>query len=79
MAYSHSPEWMDRGRCLGDDPEEWFPESWNDDSHALRICAECPVKRQCLEYAMTQAIPDGIWGGIAPAGRARMRLEARRG
>jgi WhiB family redox-sensing transcriptional regulator len=28
------------------------------------ICAECPVKFLCLEYALEAGEDDGIWGGL---------------
>jgi len=39
---------------------------------AKRICAVCPVRAQCLDYALSGAdtwhgITTGIWGGTNPA------------
>jgi WhiB family redox-sensing transcriptional regulator len=31
---------------------------------AKRICADCPVRRECLEYALRVREPFGIWGGL---------------
>ncbi|MFM9590761.1 WhiB family transcriptional regulator [Streptomyces scabiei] len=30
---------------------------------AKRLCAVCPVRPQCLEYALTHDEREGIWGG----------------
>ncbi|MFC4950775.1 WhiB family transcriptional regulator [Pseudonocardia sp. GCM10023141] len=35
---------------------------------AKRLCAMCPVRSQCLEFAM-RAMPDGIAGGMTPQER----------
>jgi WhiB family redox-sensing transcriptional regulator len=34
------------------------------ESLAKRICAECPVRQECLEYALRVREPFGIWGGL---------------
>ena len=34
------------------------------ESAAKRICADCPVQRECLEYALRVREPFGIWGGL---------------
>ncbi|WP_338538892.1 WhiB family transcriptional regulator [Janibacter terrae] len=50
--------------CVGHPhPDWWFPERGRDDTDkALRVCASCPVRRMCRDYA--QAWDDeGVWGG----------------
>ena len=44
---------------------------------AKRICARCPVKAQCLEYALAYEAADpgsryGVYGGLSPAERERL-------
>jgi WhiB family redox-sensing transcriptional regulator len=34
------------------------------ESAAKRICVDCPVQRECLEYALRVREPFGIWGGL---------------
>jgi WhiB family redox-sensing transcriptional regulator len=36
---------------------------------AKRICAQCPVRRDCLAYALRVHEELGIWGGLDPAER----------
>ena len=43
---------------------------------ARRICAECPVKGACLEYALRNGIDHGVWGGTSE--RERRRIARRR-
>lgn len=31
---------------------------------AKAVCARCPVRRECLEYAITNREPFGVWGGL---------------
>jgi WhiB family transcriptional regulator, redox-sensing transcriptional regulator len=39
---------------------------------AKKLCAECPVKQQCLAYALANDCM-GIWGGMTDAERRKMR------
>jgi WhiB family redox-sensing transcriptional regulator len=43
---------------------------------ARRICATCPVKLPCLEYALASGIDHGVWGGASE--RERRRIARRR-
>jgi WhiB family redox-sensing transcriptional regulator len=38
------------------------------------MCAECPVRRQCLGHAMKLPESYGIWGGTSEDERAQQRL-----
>ena len=44
---------------------------------ARRMCAGCPVRAECLEYALLHRIPQGVWGGASERERRRI-LRARR-
>ncbi len=59
-------EWMDAARCATSDPEAWFPESGQPALPAKRICAKCPVREECLEFALTWDVEFGVWGGLSP-------------
>lgn len=61
---NHQP-WMAQGRCVGMDPDLFFPERGETvkAAEAKRICQGCPVKRQCGEYAVQTGDVYGIWGG----------------
>jgi WhiB family redox-sensing transcriptional regulator len=39
---------------------------------AKRVCASCPVRAQCLEYALTNRIARGVWGGASEGDRRRI-------
>lgn len=58
--------------CAQSDPEEWFPEQGGSYGHAKRVCGECPLKDPCLQFALLNNEPYGIWGGVAPRTRQRM-------
>ena len=69
--------------CAGSglDPDEWFPVSIepvtarHEAAAAIAICATCPVRAQCLELSLRHwdIGQHGIWGGLVPADRARLR------
>jgi WhiB family redox-sensing transcriptional regulator len=39
---------------------------------AKRVCAVCPVQRECLDYALRVREPFGIWGGLSEPERRRL-------
>lgn len=67
---------MALGRCKDMPPDIFFPSDGVGVEVARRICADCPAKEPCLEYAMTNHIDHGVWGGTSE--RERRRLARRR-
>lgn len=59
--------------CAQTDPEVFFPERGSvDQSHlAKSICAQCPFKTPCAEYALHFDIR-GIWGGTSEEDRRKI-------
>ena len=70
-----TPEWMQEARCRGMSPAQFFPSDSTGVEVAQRICAECPVTQECLDYALANRVDNGIWGG---ASERRRRLILRR-
>ena len=69
-------EWMAEGNCASRPPSLFFPSDGVGVDAARRICNECPVKDQCLEYALENRIDHGVWGGTSERERRRL-LKAR--
>lgn len=69
-------EWMGSGRCRDMDPAVFFPSDGIGVQNAQRICAECPMKVPCLEYALDNRVDHGVWGGTSE--RERRRILRRR-
>ena len=67
---------MLRARCRKMTPGEFFPSDGVGVEVARRICAECPVQAECLEYALEYRIDHGVWGGTSE--RERRRILRRR-
>ena len=56
-------------------PDAWFPEPPHHDladmsryrkavGFAQAICADCPVRQECLDDALSRGERHGIWGGV---------------
>jgi WhiB family transcriptional regulator, redox-sensing transcriptional regulator len=69
-------EWMARGKCKEVAPDVFFPSDGMGVIVAQRICADCPVSGECLEYALENHIDHGVWGGASE--RERRRILRRR-
>jgi len=63
---------MAQGKCWEMDPAIFFPSNGTGVGVAQRICAECPVKDTCLEYALANRIEHGVWGGASERERRRI-------
>ncbi|MCL2582846.1 MAG: WhiB family transcriptional regulator [Streptosporangiales bacterium] len=73
-------DWIEAAACLDADPELFFPVAAGEAgerqaSRAQRICDHCQVRRECLEYAMSNSQMHGIWGGTTPEDRIRARRQ----
>lgn len=49
--------------CHVGDPDLWFAESPVDLERAKALCADCPIRRACLDAALERQEPWGVWGG----------------
>ena len=79
-------DWFDDALCKGVDPNVFFPvgaggpafkdgrpSSTEDfEEEAASKCGPCPVKSECLEYAIDNRIPEGVWGGTTESQRRRI-------
>lgn len=66
------PAWMAEGLCAQVDPELFYPEKGGSVREAKQVCLACPVRAQCLTYALAQGERFGVWGGESE--RARRAL-----
>ncbi|MFZ4516394.1 MAG: WhiB family transcriptional regulator [Acidimicrobiia bacterium] len=74
--YDADHQWMLNALCRTLDPGEFFPSDGVGVDKARVICATCPVKTECLEYALRNRIDHGVWGGASE--RERRRILKRR-
>lgn len=72
-----SVRWQERALCREVvRPDVFFPET-TPEPIAKRLCGECPVRAECLAYALDHGAV-GIWGGTSTKERRRMRRQAPR-
>jgi WhiB family transcriptional regulator, redox-sensing transcriptional regulator len=69
-------EWQEKALCAQTDPEAFFPEKGGSTREAKKICTDCEVKAECLEYALANDERFGIWGGLSERERRRLRRAA---
>jgi WhiB family transcriptional regulator, redox-sensing transcriptional regulator len=77
-------DWRAEAACVGVDPDLFFPfeigaVSAKQANRARLVCARCPVRSQCLQFAMDIPEAHGIWGGTTPQERLRQRRRDREG
>jgi len=70
---SHVPQFENASCAEIDDKNLFFPDGKSDETDRLpilrKICKGCPERKECLEYAIKEEIPYGIWGGKTPSER----------
>jgi WhiB family redox-sensing transcriptional regulator len=74
--------WQQAGLCSTPHPDaNWFPEQHQAKAfptrNAIAICHQCPVRTECLDYAvLTESHRDrGIWGGLTQKERTKVRSD----
>jgi len=68
--------WRLSAVCAQTDPELFFPDKGGSAKPAKRICAQCPVRVQCLDWAQATQQSDGIYGGFSTLERRKLRHAA---
>jgi WhiB family redox-sensing transcriptional regulator len=78
--------WQVKASCRGPQATVFFPPSHSErkderlsrERAAKAICKTCPVRRDCLDYAIRIREPHGIWGGLNEVERKQL-IERRAG
>jgi WhiB family transcriptional regulator, redox-sensing transcriptional regulator len=73
-------EWQQRGACRTLDSEVFFPPSSFEpkadrqarEAKAKAVCGSCPVRVECLEWALAVREPHGVWGGCSEQERKQI-------
>jgi WhiB family transcriptional regulator, redox-sensing transcriptional regulator len=66
------------GACRDQDPDLFFPIGSSGPAllqaaQAKAVCARCPVRIDCLNYAIETGQDAGVWGGTSEEERREIR------
>jgi len=73
--------WRHKAACKGAQAGLFFQPSQFERKHerlareqaAKSICARCPVREQCLAFALAAREAHGVWGGLNEVERRKLR------
>ncbi|MEX1047375.1 MAG: WhiB family transcriptional regulator [Actinomycetota bacterium] len=76
-------DWVHKAKCREEDPELFFPIGTTGPAAeqvdaAKAICMICPVRLDCLEWALATGQDAGVWGGMSEEERRALRRARRR-
>ncbi|MGH8898546.1 MAG: WhiB family transcriptional regulator [Egibacteraceae bacterium] len=86
LARAPSTDWQEHGLCRARDASVFFPPAHFEhkpervarEAKAKAICARCPVRTECLDWALATKEPHGVWGGYSESERRQIRIGKRR-
>lgn len=69
--------WRMHAACRDHDPELFHPVGVSgpavlQELEAKKVCADCPVQRECLRFALDSGQEFGVWGGASEQDRRDM-------
>jgi WhiB family redox-sensing transcriptional regulator len=80
-------KWRLKRMCIDQNLDMFFPEDQpkfkveNEPGNPGSFCFQCPVRKECLDYAVQNEIRHGVWGGVNEETRNRLinlRIKQRR-
>jgi WhiB family redox-sensing transcriptional regulator len=71
-------DWRHKAECRTEDPELFFPVGTSGPAlaqivEAKAVCRRCPVRRECLAWALASGQDAGIWGGLTEDERRALK------
>jgi WhiB family redox-sensing transcriptional regulator len=76
-------DWHSLGTCAGAGADLFFDPTHEAspsarEAQAKAVCVSCPVFEQCLEWALAQGEPSGVWaGGTSTTERRTLHAQLR--
>ncbi|MGY5051254.1 WhiB family transcriptional regulator [Streptomyces sp. 900105755] len=75
--------WRERAACQDVDPDLFFPIGTAgltlvQIDEAKAVCARCPVRERCLQWALDVGQVEGVWGGTTESERRATRRRSAR-
>ena len=73
--------WREHAACRHEDPDLFFPIGTTgpalvQQEQAKAVCRRCPVREQCLEWALDTGQTIGVWGGTSENERRALKRRA---
>lgn len=76
-------DWRELAACVGTPIDWWFPTAAKNDEggdgcappEAVALCAQCPVRGDCLDHAIRHE-QFGVWAGMSAKQITRLRRAA---
>ncbi len=65
--------WRRQAACRDMDTDVFFPLSDEEAGPAKAVCATCPVRAECLEFALATNQEAGVWGATSEEERRKLR------
>jgi WhiB family transcriptional regulator, redox-sensing transcriptional regulator len=83
VAVKAMSSWWELAACRSEDPELFFPiastgSGQTDVVRAKAVCARCPIRQPCLDYAIDSRQAHGVWGGTSEEERQKIAARRRR-
>lgn len=75
--------WRTRAACRDEDPDLFFPigstgPALVQTEDAKAVCQACPVRQECLRWALENGQDAGVWGGLAEDERRTLKRRSRK-
>ncbi|MCZ9349802.1 WhiB family transcriptional regulator [Streptomyces mutabilis] len=70
--------WREHAECRTEDPDLFFPIGTTGPAalqteQAKAVCRRCPVREQCLRWALDTGQSIGVWGGTSEMERRALK------
>jgi WhiB family redox-sensing transcriptional regulator len=79
LADDLAPAWQNDAQCAKCAGEvDFFPARGESVRDAKAVCSVCPVRTECLEFALRHKVAHGVWGGLSERERRTLRRDRRR-
>ncbi|WP_406413917.1 WhiB family transcriptional regulator [Streptomyces halstedii] len=75
--------WRTHAACRDEDPDLFFSIGTTGPAlvqteEAKAVCRGCPVRQQCLDWALENNQDAGVWGGLGETERRTLKRRSRR-
>ena len=79
LMWEPDADWRENSACVGVAIDIFFPIGDGEElvAPAKAVCAQCPVREACLQYALGTNQTEGVWGGLTGPERRRLRRRLR--